>query len=298
MPVITLSTPPHFKFWPSVVSHGWCDLPPYECDESARILYRIQRLNDGSIVRLVLRERDAGAVEVAVEGLAALSPGQENEIRAIAALILNLDRDLGNFYATLRGHPRYAWIEPLGAGRLLVSPSIWEDAVKTLFTTNTVWKMTIQMCQRLVTLGDPYPGGGHAFPTPERIAAMSPDDLNAHVRAGYRSAYLHELATNIVERKVDLEAWRDPALTSDDLYRRIKSLKGFGDYAAGNMLRLLGRFDRLATDSECRAVYRDSINGGSAAVHDREIAAYYEPFGQWRGLAQWMDVMESYLRTV
>ncbi|MBC6936175.1 MAG: 3-methyladenine DNA glycosylase [Chloroflexi bacterium] len=298
MPVITLSTPPHFKFWPSVVSHGWCDLPPYGCDESARILYRIQQLNDGSIVRLVLRQRDTGAVEVAVEGLAALSPEQENEIRAVAALILNLNRDLGNFYATLRGHPRYAWIEPLGAGRLLVSPSIWEDAVKTLFTTNTVWKMTIQMCQRLVTLGDPYPGGGHAFPPPERIAAMPPDDLNAHVRAGYRSAYLHELAANIVERKVDLEAWRDPALASDDLYRRIKSLKGFGDYAAGNMLRLLGRFDRLATDSECRAVYRDSINGGSAAVHDREIAAYYEPFGQWRGLAQWMDVMESYLRTV
>ncbi|MEP6987358.1 MAG: hypothetical protein ABI970_17265, partial [Chloroflexota bacterium] len=77
----------------------------------------------------------------------------------------------------------------------------------------------------------------------------------------------------------------------------VKALKGFGDYAAGSMLKLLGHFDRLATDSVCRAVYKDSINKGAAAVDDKEIAAYYQPFGQWRGLVQWMDVIEIYLKS-
>jgi hypothetical protein len=27
---------------------------------------------------------------------------------------------------------------------------------------------------------------------------------------------------------------------------------------------------------------------------DAEIRAYYEPFGQWRGLAQWMDMLWSW----
>jgi len=126
---------------------------------------------------------------------------------------------------------------------------------------------------------------------------MSAADLNAHVRAGYRGDYLHLLATRIAKGELEVESWRDADLPSDEVYKRIKSLKGFGDYAAGNMLRLLGHFDRLATDSACRTVYKDSINKGVAAADDKEIAAYYQPFGQWRGLVQWMDVMEDYLKS-
>ena len=126
---------------------------------------------------------------------------------------------------------------------------------------------------------------------------MSAADLNAHVRAGYRGDYLHLLATRIAKGELEVESWRDADLPSDEVYKRIKALKGFGDYAAGNMLRLLGHFDRLATDSACRTVYKDSINKGVAAADDKEIAAYYQPFGQWRGLVQWMDVMEDYLKS-
>lgn len=150
------------------------------------------------------------------------------------------------------------------------------------------------MCKRLVTLGDPYPGGGHAFPSAQRVAAMNPDDFNTHIRAGYRSAYLHLLATRIANGEIEVESWRDPELSSADLYKRIRGLKGFGDYAAGNLLRLLGHFDRLATDTVCREVYKNQINNGIPAAHDRDITAYYEQFGRWRGLAQWMDVMYTY----
>jgi len=66
------------------------------------------------------------------------------------------------------------------------------------------------------------------------------------------------------------------------VYKRIKVAKGFGDYAAGNMLRLLGHLDRLATEAPA-APYKDSINKGVGAADDKEIAAYYQPYGQWRG---------------
>jgi 3-methyladenine DNA glycosylase/8-oxoguanine DNA glycosylase len=296
---ITLNTPSHFRFWPTVMSHGWCVLPPFALDEPSRILTRLHRLHAGAVVKLTLYENQPGALVVEIEGLAVQpAPEHKTEIEAVITHCLNLDRDLADLYRLLGTFPRYHWIEAVGAGRFLASPTVWEDLVKTLFTTNTTWTVTKQMTARFVTLGEPYSGGGHAFPAPEHVAALNPDDLNAHVRAGYRSAYLHELALSIAEGRIDVESWRDPALTSADLYRHIKKLKGFGDYAAGNMLRLLGHFDRLATDTECRAVYRESINGGAAAANDREIDAYYEPFGLWRGLVQWMDVMESALRAV
>lgn len=282
MPTLTLTTPPDFRFWPTAVGHGWCDLPPFTCDEDARVLTRLFQFTDGAIVRLVLPAHDAapGSLLVHVEGLPALTPAQSDQITRALRRCLEIDRDMSPFYALVRQHPRYQWIAQLGAGRLLASPTLWEDLVKTLMTTNTTWNMTIQMVSRIVTLGDPYAAGGHAFPTPQRIAALSLDDLNTHIRAGYRGAYLHELATRLATAELEVESWRDLAIPSDELYKRIKSLKGFGDYAAGNLMRLMGHFDRLATDTECRAVYRDSINNGVPAAHDREIAAYYHPLGR------------------
>lgn len=298
---LILQTPEDFQFWPTAVSHGWCDLPPYTCDEAKRTLERLHELPDGSIVRLVLRAADVtpGKLPVKIIGTNdKYTTLQRDDISRALRRALEIDRDLSGFYSLVRQHERYQWIEKAGVGRMLASPTVWEDLVKTLMTTNTTWTMTRQMVARIVSLGDPHPSGGYAFPTPQRVASLKLDDLNTHIRAGYRGAYLHELATRLARGTLEVESWRDDELASDELFKRIKGLKGFGDYAAGNMLRLLGHFDRLATDSECRAVYRDSINNGVAAKDDKEIAAYYEPFGMWRGLVQWMDVMEPYFRSV
>lgn len=169
-------------------------------------------------------------------------------------------------------------------------PTVWEDLAKTLLTTNTTWNITIQMCHRLVKVGDSS-GGEYAFPDPEKIAKMNISEINEKIRAGYRGAYLHSLAKTIANGSVDVESWRHPNLGSQDIYRKIKSLKGFGDYAAGSMLKLLGRFDKLGIDSSCREVYRVQINNGIKPL-DSEIVEYYSQFGEWSGLAMWMDVMK------
>src|SRR5262245_18242558 len=295
MTTFILETPSGYRFWPSVTGHGWCDLLPFDSDDSARTLRRIQQLSDGGVVRLVVCADENEQVQVSVEGVKDnFDLSHELEIRLALAYSLGLDRDLSDFYALVRQHPRYQWIEQKAAGRLLSTPTVWEDLAKTLLTTNTTWNMTKVMVGRLNALGESYSGGGNAFPTPERIAAMSLNDLNAQVRAGYRGAYLHELAMRIANGELDVKSWRDPEIPSADLYKRVKSLKGFGDYAAGSLLILLGHLDRLATDTECRAAYK-IINDAVAAASDKEIAAYYEPFGKWRGLVQWMDAMRDNL---
>jgi 3-methyladenine DNA glycosylase/8-oxoguanine DNA glycosylase len=291
MSTFTLAAPENFRYASTINSHGWCLLPPFGYDEGSATLSRIQRLSDGRIVRLAVSSGNDRSVNVAVEGQ--VTPAQQAEISAIVARCLGFEQDLNSFYSLLRQHPEYAWIEQIGAGRMLVSPTIFEDLAKTLLTTNTTWNMTRQMVARLAALGEPY-DGGHAFPTPERLASFSADELNAQVNAGYRGAYLRTLAAQIASGQLDVESWRDPNLTGAELYKRLKTIKGFGDYAAGAMLRLLGRFDELGLDSECRRMYKGRHNGGTPAT-DKEIAAYYAPFGQWRGLVVWMEVMQDWL---
>ncbi|MFO7323657.1 MAG: 3-methyladenine DNA glycosylase [Chloroflexota bacterium] len=294
MPRLTLSGPPDFRFLPTVLSHGWCVLRPFSYREDSRALHRVERLRDGTLVVLEIREGVApNEVLVEVESDNDLSAEQIDEIRAAVARCLGFDRRLDEFYEIARSVPGYEWIPETGAGRMLASPTEWEDLAKTLLTTNTTWRMTKEMVSRLTTLGDAR-DGQHAFPTPEQVAALDAGQLNEHVRAGYRGAYLHDLAVALVERRINPEAWRDPALDSKDVYRQLTSLKGFGPYASGAMMRLLGRFDELGLDSVCRAMFRDLWNNGVSAS-DREIAAHYAPFGRWRGLAVWLDVMREEL---
>ena len=294
MQSLRLSAPDGFQFRPTVLSHGWCVLHPFSYDDASEQMTRVHRLSDGSQVHLTIAAGEtAHVVVVEVDGLdGPVSAAQQAEVEAIVGRVLGFDQEIDSFHVAARAVPGYEWVERAGAGRMLVSPTVWEDLAKTLLTTNTTWRMTKEMVARLVTLGDADAYGRHSFPTPGQVAALDPEALNAHVRAGYRGAYLHALALDVAEGRLDPERWRDPALKGADVYREMLALKGFGPYAAGAMMRLVGHFDELGLDSVCRATYKTLWNNGQPAT-DREIAAHYAPFGRWRGLAVWMDVMRD-----
>ena len=56
-------------------------------------------------------------------------------------------------------------------------------------------------------------------PVAEMVTALAPDALDEQVRAGYRGAYLHQLALSIAEGHVDVEAWYDNDWPAADLYK-------------------------------------------------------------------------------
>lgn len=315
MAEISIKTPDAFRFRSTLLSHGWIDLAPFGFDEAYTRLDRTHALESGRVVRLSVREGSPGEL-IADLGNQWLDSEEEDEVRQTIRRIFQFDLDLSAFYERLKDEERYRWVEQHGAGRLLRAPTVWEDLVKTLLTTNTTWAMTRSMVKRLTTLGDSLdaqngsdshvdvPGkpdgdangaGAYAFPRPEQVAALSADELDAHVRAGYRSGYLHELARRIAEGALDVESWATAAVSADELYEKIKALSGFGPYAAGAVLKLLGKFDRLAVDSAARSMFAREFARGERAP-DSAISTHYESFGKWRGLVMWMDLMGPYLR--
>ncbi len=264
-----------------VTSHGWYQLAPFSYDSDTQVLHRVHQIGEDVPFLLsmfaeedVLRwqtNRDVSSYSAAVHA----------DVERMFCMHWQLD----DLYAAIQHQPRYADLIARRWGRLLVAPTVWEDLAKTLFTTNTTWSQTRQMSARLCALGSPY-NDKYAFPTPHSIAAMPLDDFSQAIRAGYRASYLHELAQRIVEG-LDVEAWR--TLDSDRLYKQVRSLKGFGDYAAGTMVRMLGHFDRLAIDTECRASYRRLT--GLATFTDNDIRTHYAQYRQYQGLVMWMDMM-------
>ena len=284
-----ICTSPQFDFRATIFSHGWLQLAPFRWDEArAELEYTVQTA--ASDVLRIRLSAGKDALCVSLPDVSRNSGALEKALRQIVIEMLNLDWDLRPFYAAMREFDGRDWIEKERRGRILKSPTLWEDLAKVLLTTNTSWAQTVAMCRRLCELGTPHPTapGCHAFPTPELIASMDFDAFAADLRAGYRNAWLHELAGAVASGAVDLDAWR--RLDSDDLYQAVKSLKGFGDYAAGTIARLYGHFDKLAIDSACRDMFARKRNGGAKA-DDAAIRERYAHYGKWQGLVMWLDVM-------
>ena len=284
-----LKTPPSFNFWRTVYSHGWCSLPPFLVNKEEASLSRLLELNGGTLVLCVLKERK-GKIFVALSSSASLSSDQKAEIRTLLTQCLRLNEDFSEFYREATRRPGARWIPKVGAGRLLRSPTVFEDVIKMICTTNCSWSLTETMVGNLTTLlGKNFGDGYFAFPTPESIAGTTEAFLRKSVRTGYRSPYLHEFAVAVAEGKLDVEGWRSSPLATDQLFEQVKTVKGMGDYAAGNILKLLGRYDYLGLDSWVRGKFYE-LHSRGRTVKDSTIEKHYASLGKWRGLFFWLEM--------
>lgn len=289
-----LETGKDFGFWATALSHGWCVLSPFALDLERRVLSRILQTQSGKLVRVQLSESMPGRVAVVAESPERLSGADKKDLLLALQDCLRLKENYKAFYQLAGKEKDFKWVRRLRAGRLLRCPTVFEDIVKMILTTNCNWRQTENMVGNLVNaLGDPFDAQGKSFPSPLTIASVTPNFMARVVRAGYRGPYIIELARRVVQGDLDVEAWRHSPAPSDVLYREIKGIKGVGDYAAGNLMKLLGRYDYLALDSWCRKKFADLRNEGRI-VPDRQIAKFYVKYGQWQGLMVWMDVTRQW----
>jgi N-glycosylase/DNA lyase len=268
----------------TLASHGVADLPPNEIDAEAATLTTTLALRQGAAT-VHVGDGSSGAVRVTGSGPRA---GVLEAIRHM----LRLDHDLSAFYALARADPDLAWAAT-GAGRMMRSPTVFEDVVKTICTTNCAWSATVRMTTALVEhLGAEAPDGRHAFPGPAAMAEAGDAFYREVVRAGYRGAYLQALALAVAEGALDLEALNDPELGDDDVAERLLALPGCGPYATAHMMMLLGRYSRLILDSWTRPKYA-RVKGRKAA--DRTIERRFRRYGDYAGLAFWLYLTRDWV---
>jgi 3-methyladenine DNA glycosylase/8-oxoguanine DNA glycosylase len=287
--------------WRTLVSHGIASLPPMALDEDARLLEVTLSTGAGRprTVRVIASPKGQGRVEILGR-----PPGRAGlqALRTTLRYMLCLDEDLSPFYARASRDPSLAWVTR-GAGRMLRSPTVFEDVVKTVCTTNCSWSATERMIASLVRhLGEPAAGAapgaveGRAFPTPEAMAAEGPDFYREVVRAGYRGPYLARLARSVAEGETDLEMLgraSPEALPDDELAARLLALPGVGPYAAAHVMMLVGRHSRLILDSWTRPTYARLV--GRTAVADDAIVRRFRRYGSYAGLAFWLFLTRDWV---
>ena len=284
----------------TITSHGLVDLPPMRPAPDGRALEITLPLAGGRPRTIRIAEGGPGRALVTAAGRAP-GPRQVEGLLTAVAHVLRLDEDLSDFYARATGDPDLVWAAA-GAGRLIRSPTVFEEVVKTICTTNCAWSGTVRMVGALVEhLGERAPGApaegplGRAFPTPAAMADADESFYREVARAGYRGAYLRSLATDVADGRLDLEelARADAdELPDEEVADRLLALPGVGPYAAAHVMMLLGRYSRLVLDSWTRPKYA-SVRGRKAK--DATIERRFRSFGPYAGLAFWLVLTRDWV---
>jgi 3-methyladenine DNA glycosylase/8-oxoguanine DNA glycosylase len=286
----------------TITSHGLASLPPLEIDDQAVTLTTTLTVPGGRPRSVRVSPGRPGRARVQVVGR---PPGRRGAAALAASIrhVLHMDEDLSAFYAMTLEDPDLAWVAR-GAGRMIRSPTVFEEVVRIVCTTNCSWALTTKMITTLVReLGERAPGAppddwrGRAFPTPEAMARATPRFYRDVVRAGYRGPYLRALARSVASGNLDLEslarATRED-LSDDEIEARLLGLPGVGPYAAAHIMLLLGRYSRLILDSWTRPKYARLI-GRRQPVSDAAILRRFRRYGPYAGLAFWCFVTRDWV---
>ncbi len=147
MTTLTLPARPPFKFFSVVQSHVWYQLAPNAWDEAAGVLTTVTRLGNGRVLPLAIAGREGG---LSVSAPGRLSNGERADLAAQMNWMFNLEADFSEFYALADAEPRLAHVRRDAHGRFLRSPSLFEDVVKVMLTTNIQWAGTRRLAAALV----------------------------------------------------------------------------------------------------------------------------------------------------
>ena len=213
------------------------------------------------------------------------------QLKPITEWILFADLDLTPFYGRVGAHSVLGPIvERLEGLKPIRPPSLFEMAVTAVTEQQISMAAAYHIRWRVMdAFGDRPPDAPDdarliAFPTPERLAEVTLEELQSCGLSRRKAEYIKGLATAIADGELDLGKLRE--MPDDEARAFISDWRGFGPWSADYILvRGLGRPDCVpADDLGVRTVVGGSLGDGSRMTAD-EVREALTPFKPYRGLA-------------
>ena len=158
----------------------------------------------------------------------------------------DMDRDYGEIKKSLSHDEKMREAISFGEGIRILSQEPFETLISFIISASNniprIKKIISALCDNF---GDEICYQGkiyHAFPTPEKIASLSPDEIKI-IRAGFREKYILAAANAVVSGEIDLESLKNASY----------------DYAKSQLMRLAGVGNKV---SDCVLLFGLSKHSG------------------------------------
>lgn len=260
----------------------------------------VGRVEEGpTYVRALAQGERLGLVRVRAEGagLAVSLEGDLDQAEALAAVrrAFQLDLDLAAVWQHM------ASADPVIAGLLRAYPGarpigpfdLWESLAWTIIGQQVNVAFAFSLKETLVRLGGQSYGGYPAFPSPERVARLPYEALQAEKYSRRKAEYVIDLARMIAAGQLDLAAIM--ALPFEEAVAQLVALRGVGRWTAECLLMDGGHQDAfpagdIGIRNAVQRFYGLDHQPTEAAV--REIGKAWAPYSALACFYLWLGLLD------
>ena len=173
--------------------------------------------------------------------------------------------DLGRDYTQLResfsSDEHLSKAIDFSPGLRLMKQDVWEILISFILSQNSniprIKKMISSLCQHF---GQELPCGGFAFPTAEKLADLSGNDL-APIKCGYRASYIIDAARRVHDGRFNAASLK--SLPTDEVRTALLEIHGVGPKVADCVLLFgFGRIECYPLDVWMKRVMTNMYPGG------------------------------------
>ncbi|ASJ12903.1 DNA-3-methyladenine glycosylase family protein [Thermococcus thioreducens] len=206
---------------------------------------------------------------------------ERKEAKKKLIFILGLDTDLDSFYVEISDSPFAFLIDEFYGLTVPAAPSPYQALVETIAQQQVSFDFAQRAIENLVELAGRQVEDLRAFPSPERIASLSEDELK-RAKLGYRAAYIKSLTELYLAGKLDLELW-DWGV--NEAIRYLTEFRGIGKWSAELFLAYgLRKNVYPAGDLGLRRGIAKIFGRSLKEVKEKDVREVIEPYGKWKGL--------------
>jgi len=177
--------------------------------------------------------------------------------------------DLGRDYCQIRQQyspdPSLTKAVEFSPGLRVMRQDPWETLITFILSQNSniprIKGMVARLCENF---GQALPCGGHAFPTPETLAGLTPEAL-APIKPGYRAPYIIDAARQVAEGKLNLAIMQTQPST--EIHKALIQIHGVGPKVADCVLLYgFGKVECYPMDVWMKRVMADMYPAGFPEV--------------------------------
>ena len=141
----------------------------------------------------------------------------------------DLGRNYGDILTAIGGNEILKTASKYGNGIRLLNQEPWETLCSFIISQNNNITRIKGIIKRLCESFGEDMGGFYSFPTAEKIASLTLEDLSV-LRAGFRAKYILDAAAKVANKEILLENLKD--LPVDEARAELMKIKGVGPKVA------------------------------------------------------------------